>query len=335
MAAGNSLSTTDPGGKIHIAPNDLPVAVYLDSQLVYDLLAMLEDGFSHVSTIRTSASEADSKGSGLEGGVHLGANLVAVKMSARRRRDTQVRQESEVSAEKVHTPTSLFAKLRAILMGESLVHLLETNVDVSRIASGEFVEFKAILRKNPMVETFEAFKQLMEVAEAFQEISSSKATSGKRANKHGNGGGHHSGRDNTVKQISALMEALTLGNSLELVADLPDSPAVKAVLSAKSAYFNNQEAFEMVDGEFRVIGKVIRIVRPDVDEPINLLRKTKFARLSNTVLGQMVEPIAGIDKEVVDLPPLATSIPGPALQAIPIAIFVWRTVSSFKKSVVI
>ena len=321
MAAGKKLPATDHGDKGQIEASDLAVAVNLDNQFVYDLLAIFEDGFSHVSTIRTSASESDSKGSGLEGGVHLGASLVAVKMSARRGKDSQLRQESEVSTEKVHTPTSLFARLRTILKSESLVHLLGANIDVSGIETGEFVEFKAILHKNPLVETFEAFKQLMEFALAFEGTSSQKTSSGKQAARRGSGSGSHSNHRDTQRQVNAIIEALTLGDALDLVADFPEPPRIRAVLSAKIAYFNNQEAFEMVDGEFRVIGKVVRIVRPEVDQPINLLRKTKLSRLSNTSFDQVGGQLASIDKEVVDFPELVTSIRGPAFQVIPIAIF--------------
>ena len=50
---------------------DLCVPIYLNQQIVFDLLAVLEGGFSQLSTIKTSTIEAESQKSGIGASIGL------------------------------------------------------------------------------------------------------------------------------------------------------------------------------------------------------------------------------------------------------------------------
>ena len=50
--------------------SDLPIALYLNQRVTFDLLAVLEDGFAQMTTLQTSASNAEA--TGLEAGGQLG-----------------------------------------------------------------------------------------------------------------------------------------------------------------------------------------------------------------------------------------------------------------------
>ena len=50
--------------------SDLPIALYLNQRVTFDLLAVLEDGFTRMATIQTSSSNAET--TGLEAGAQLG-----------------------------------------------------------------------------------------------------------------------------------------------------------------------------------------------------------------------------------------------------------------------
>lgn len=95
----------------------------------------------------------------------------------------------------------------------------------------------------------------------------------------------------------------------------------RAVLPTKLDYFNDRNASEIIDGKFRVLGKVIRVVGDDSGEAINLLRKTVFGKLDHRVFDQLENIF--VDQEEVGLkfPELFAEIEVPALQVIPIAIF--------------
>ena len=68
-----------------------------------------------------------------------------------------------------------------------------------------------------------------------------------------------------------------------------DASPARAVLSTKPEYFGNEDASEIIDGEFRVLGKVIRSIATDSEQSINLLRKTSFGHIDNKIFDQLGE----------------------------------------------
>lgn len=100
-----------------------------------------------------------------------------------------------------------------------------------------------------------------------------------------------------------------------------DTPPAKAVLSTNLEYFNDQDASEIIDGEFLVLGKVVRVVGPDSGESINLLRKTDFGRLNSAMFDELGSAFADVEEAGVDLPKFVTEVKGPAIQITPVAIF--------------
>ncbi len=304
---------------------DLCIPIYLNQQVVFDLLAVLEDGFSRLSTLKTSTSESDTQKSGL--GASIGVSnvfaLLGVSFSAERGKEKGTQEQSEITQEKVHTPTSLFAKLRLKLREQNLLRSVKTQEEIGKLASGEFVEFKALLRKNPLVDTIEGFKQMMEIALLFTSGSNTSTTlkqiKGSKQPKVRN-------QDpNTIimQQMDGMLTALTQGNSIEIIGELLDISGVKSVLTARLDFFSEGNATEIIDGEFRVLGKVVRVVMPDSGESINLLRKTTLGRFGRKTLDQLSEGFdnSELEEAGINFPKLITEIEGPALQVIPIAIF--------------
>src|SRR4051812_32379429 len=75
----------------------------------------------------------------------------------------------------------------------------------------------------------------------------------------------------------------------------------------------------MVDGDFRVLGKVVRVVDSDSEESINLLRKTAFGSLNSDLFDELSRIVEKAEGKLY-LPDFATEIVGPAIQVMPIAI---------------
>jgi hypothetical protein len=298
-------------------PTDLSIPIYLNQQVVFDLLAVLDDGFSRLSTIKTSAGESETNkyGMGASIGVSNVFALLGISFSGDRGKEKGSQDQTEISQEKVHTPTSLFAKLRLKLQELKLLRSVDTSEALKELQSGEFVEFRAVLRKNPLVETIEGFKQLMEMALLFQSATpadNQPKQKGKQPQNPSNP---------VMKQMDGMLAALNQSNSVELIGELLDAPEVKSVLTARPDFFSQGGLAEIVDGEFRVLGKVIRVVMPDSDEPINLLRKTTFGRFDRKIFDQLSQALAGMEAAGLRSTELITEIEGPALLVIPIAIF--------------
>ena len=82
-----------------IQAHDLLVVQYLNERITFDLLATLEDGFSHLATIETQDSKSSETGTSLQGGV----NLLGVTLGGRRNDSSEGSRRDMVKEELVHT----------------------------------------------------------------------------------------------------------------------------------------------------------------------------------------------------------------------------------------
>ena len=299
-----------------IEPVDLCIPIYLNQQVVFDMLAVLDDGFARLSTIKISSGETEvskSGGSALIGVSNVFA-LLGVSFSGERGKEKGVQKKAEVSQEKVHTPTSLFVKLKLRLREKQLLRRVKSISDLNEVNSGEFVEFKAILRKNPLVDTIETIKTFMELATLFTEDDSSAHSKGKK-------GKPQNQNSAIMKQLNGMLTTLTQSSSIELIGELLELPGATSVITARPDYFNPSDLSEIIDGEFHVLGKVTRVIKDESDEPINLLRKTAFGRIDQRLFESLSEAMAGLDNVGVNMPEFVTRIESPALLVVPIAIY--------------
>lgn len=305
-----------------VKSTDLCVPIYLNQKVVFDLLAMLEDGFSQLHTVKTSTSESDAQKNSYGGSMGLSQFVAFLSVSLRgdRSSESSVQDQQEATAEKVHTPTSLFFKLRSLLQEGDLVKKVESLDDMDQLATGQIVELKALLRKNPLVDYIETFKNMLNLASlAPDEQVQNKGGKGRRS---GGSSSKVKAQDMPIyKEMDTVLTALTEHGSLELIGEMLDSPPARAVLSTNPEYFDDKSASEIIDGEFRVLGKVVKVVDSNSEESINLLRKTAFGRLPSEVFDEIGTAVADA-QEVINLPEFNTEIDGPAVQVIPIAIFV-------------
>ena len=78
--------------------SDFAVPVYLNQAVVFDLLAIIEDGMAHMSTIRTS----ESKKAGTEAGIG-GSNVFAL-LGVGLKGELENSDGREITQERVDTP---------------------------------------------------------------------------------------------------------------------------------------------------------------------------------------------------------------------------------------
>ncbi|MCZ7547041.1 MAG: hypothetical protein M5R40_27550 [Anaerolineae bacterium] len=71
----------------------------------------------------------------------------------------------EISEERVFTPTSLFTRLRETLIQRKLLQILGADYKIDALRQESFVEFTAVLQKNPLVEVIEAIIKMLELYE--------------------------------------------------------------------------------------------------------------------------------------------------------------------------
>jgi hypothetical protein len=84
-----------------------------NQQVVFDLPAILEDGFSHLSSVKASSAGSESQksnvGASLSGRV---LDIVGISLKGDHTKERDSQDQVEISKEKMLTPSSLFSKLR-------------------------------------------------------------------------------------------------------------------------------------------------------------------------------------------------------------------------------
>jgi len=296
-------------------PSDLPAALYLNQRIVFDTLASYEGGFSQLKEIQISSGTMDSKEHGGEAKLGTGNvfALLGISLGASGKKAKSETESQVVTEQRVHTPTSLFARLRQHLKANGILKEPTQASGLTDIAPGEFVEMKLVLRRSPLVATLTGFSRLIPLMTALE--SNDQASQGKA----GQGARKASGSSPVKKQIEALLEAVSSEGSEDLIGE--GVAGITVVLTAEPSYFVDPTLNDVIDGEFRVLGKVARVVS-DVDgQPISLLRKTPLGIFGDQVVKQFSDGFQELAQSGLSIPSLKTQIEGPAIQMIPIAIF--------------
>ena len=298
---------------------DLPITLYLNQRLTFDLLAMLQGGFSHLETVQTTSSGGTS--TKVSGEAQLGASnvfaLLGVKLSGQGSRDAAEDQSESTTRDFVHTPASLFAQLRKELQDLELIRYVSSSLDLTGIRPSEFVEFEATLRRSPLIDLLDSFAGLMPLMTLAD--AGTAQTSGQGGRRKGGKPSNSSPKQNEVstvmKQIDLVRTAVTSDGSQDLVAELG---SMRVVLTTDQDYFVDPSMNDTIDGTFRVFGKATRIIQDD-SEKINLLRKSALGRFGNIADG-FVQALGSIEDSGFS-GSTETEISGPTMQVIPIAIF--------------
>jgi len=294
--------------------SNLNIPIYLNQKVVFDMLAVIEDGFSQISSIQTSN---DNK-SGLKSeiGAELGASnifaLLGIKLKSSLQGEEMQAEKSTVTQEKVHTPASLFCKLRNQLNDAKIIKQITEANDLQSIKAGDFVEFSGKLQKNPLISLLEAIQKLGELAAVFNDNGQTKGKNNKINDDK-----------RIINQIKAMRDNLQDGNMIDLICDLNSSKGIKAVLPTYIDYFFNRNMNEIIDGEYRILGKVTKIViGDDESDHINLLRNTSFSLLQDQLMQQMMTKLKNSETAGIDIPEMIARISKPAILVIPISIFI-------------
>ena len=305
--------------KDKLAATDLPIALYLNQRLTFDLLAMLQGGFSQFVTVQTASS--GGKETKVSGEAQLGASNVfaflGMRLSGQGSRQTEEKQSESTKQEIVHTPASLFAQLRRELYERNLVRCVTPLSNLYEVHPGEFVEFEATLRRNPLTDILDSFSQLVPLVKMASIGTAQTENQGSRQSGRKSGSGQRKQDEFSVvrSQIDLLRSAITTEGSQDLIAEVG---TMKVVLTTEQDFFIDPSMNDTIDGTFRVFGKATRVIS-DSNDKISLLRRTALGRFGNIAdsLGEAFESLqdTGFSGSV------DTEIFGPTMQIMPIAIF--------------
>ena len=288
----------------------LPMTLYLNQRMTFDLLATLEGGFSNFATVQTTSSGETT--TELSGAAQLGiSNVFAflrMQFGGHGSRMAGQMQSESTTENIVHTPVSLFARLRKELKDRELVRNMSISFNIDELRPSDFVEFEATLRRHQMMVQLSAFGDLNPLMGALEESSNRKSS--RKGNQS------ESAASPTLKQVKSLLNALTSGESRDLVSRIGET---NVVITTERQYFNDPTMNDIIDGTFRVFGKAIRVIPKGDDATLSLLRKAPLGQFTGIRLA-IAEAMSQFETQGHSEDP-TTEIPGPAIQVIPIAIF--------------
>lgn len=293
---------------------ELIISVYLNQRIVFDLIAMLQDGMSTVTRVSSSETNKDSDTQRYGAAFGLSqalSSLLKIDVSGDRAKLKEGVKDIQKSEERVHTPSSLFQKLRSELKAKEIIKVVDSKYQPK---SGDWVEFSTTLKRNPLTQVINTFTGLIDMATAFEEQPQQKNRKHLLQNKSQNE------TDKIKTQLNKFSEEIKVGNTIDMVSDSLTSKH-RAVVTLEKEYLNDPTMADLVDGNFTVIGKVIRAIN-DSQQSVNLLRKGVVGSINSQTLQILFTALSAPAVTAnIDLPTIEWEIQGPVIHVIPIAIF--------------
>lgn len=193
---------------------------------------------------------------------------------------------------------------------ELLTSVSDTELHINKIEAGDFIEVSGELMKNSMVNILEKAIDVFRMADIFSdkpELGSKKQHTIKCSQDA-----------KLVKQLKMFLDELKVTGTIDFIMKNFDNTIV---LSAQEQYLQNDNISELLGGNFKVLGKIIKVCK-EKDDSINLLRKTTLDVLGDEELNAFTAEFQSEDLENFNLPALEVIIESPAVIVIPIAIYV-------------
>lgn len=288
--------------------HSLEIPLYLNQKIVFDLLASINDGFTQVTKLKTASAAESNLGGMIEadlGNKNIFA-LLGVKLKGKIDINHSREHNKEQEQEKIHTPSSLFNNLKGQLFKEKLVKRIEGKID--NIQPGEFIEISGILKINPLIRMMENMTRVLELATVMQNDGTGKKAKQKNLEDK-----------KTITQMEAFTNSLKANGMVDMICEMNEMNGIKAVLPVYMDYFFNGNSSEIVDGKFKILGKVAKVC--DQDEKIDLLRNTSLSIFKESLLEEMLSGFNADSNHDMNIGALETNVQGPALLIIPIAIY--------------
>jgi hypothetical protein len=325
---------------------DLIIPIYVDTNSLLDLLASIEGGFSTVEKITTQSAEMKgidrsvSAETGTEFGIPNILSILKLNIGYGAKWGKSDESRSERETERYHTYGSLFFRLREYLDSNDLIKRLDVNgTQWENLRPSDFVEIHGIFRPNPLANSLGILNRLVGIGQVFasvsnvpkakeqpkRQLSDQEREQQRAARKLAEAEGEKTRESlKQMEQISKFLQGtlhdLESEEIRKFVVDVVSSNECKAVILLAIPYLRDKTMTEISHREFKLLGKVVRKIDNDSSEHIDLLLGTGLGGIGKEMQSQLVglfENMPGMS-----LPDVQTEISGPALEVIPIAIYV-------------
>lgn len=302
--------------------------IYLDTSMLLSFLAALQNGvtlqreITETSESHTGKSvEASVQGNttevlqvlGLKLGIDGDGTLESSKGS-----DTQSRFVMQ------HSFASLFNVLLSTLKSEKLVTGLTNKKSLSGISPGDIVEFEAAIHDNPTDVLIRTLNTWVQMKPLFLPDQNGKSHAAKRRQNRPAQDPSSIEMQETFKLLELLINLLNNDMTASTLTDLvgkSEKPRFHSIIAVDRDHFTDTSRASIVDGKYKVLGKVIS-VEESPEQSISLGRRGTILRMVENADESSFTDL--FDAVLLVLPDQisALSVQGPYLQILPIAIYV-------------
>ena len=284
-----------------VKKENLTIPVYLDEQIVMDLIATIDDGFSEFYTIETTKN----KGIGTEvnaNGQGKVLKLFKAKMDLSHSRENTNGTKKQES--KVQTVVSMFHNLKQYLNQNDFIE--KNNKEFK---NGDFIELQGEFSINPLIDLLNTFSNFFEMSGVINKAANTSKAKNKRTEAL---------KDVQIEsQIKGLIKVFETDGKIDVICHSGDKTFI---IPSKKEFFTDGKGDVIRTGNFRMLGKIVKICSEK--ENISLLRDTKIGKIKSSILDTAIESFNNPEiKNVVDFEPVVTNYDN-AILVYPIAIYI-------------
>jgi len=310
--------------------NDLVIPIYLDIQALLDLLASIEDGFRMVETTTTRVTDSKNTGVSGEGGFGI-TNILSifkVDLKASGKIETGNEGEEIKQGERYHTYGSLMNQLRKSIIEMGLLKHIEDEESWNELEGSEFIEMKGKFVPNPLSYNLSTFKRLFDIAEIGMDLPTNQEVfdglnknQRKRKEKEIKEEQKKSKKESETYKglIENILTDIDSENFQTYIIEVDGFKGYKIVADLFKEYIRDRSGTELIYGEFKILGKVVRRIKND--ESFNLLRGSALG-LNEEFILEIGNSLISLEEQGFEIQNTFTRVEAPAIQVIPIAIYI-------------
>jgi len=316
---------------------DFILPIYIDTNALLDLLASIEGGFSVVEKITTQSSETRSTNRGVraDAGTEFGIPnvLSMLKVNLGYSSDWKKgREDGQVAeTEKYHTYGSLFFRLREFLDANELIKRVDDSESWSNVRPTDFVEISGVFRPNPLANSLEIIDKLIGIIQLVDTdtFTSNTGTARKRTPEEKKRAQEAKRKAQAqfkqMEEIRKFLKGISSDIQSEnirvfVVESNSSTLEFRSVVLLYLNYLRDPTMTEISYKEYHLLGKVVRKIEEDSSDTVDLLLGTGLGGIGKSTLQELFGAFAQMPG--MNLPEIETEIAGPALEVVPIAIYV-------------
>jgi hypothetical protein len=330
------------GSETQLHEDDLIIPIYIDTNALLDIVASIEGGFSIVDKItsHTANSKSSDQSANISGGTEFGIpnflSLIKVNLGGAFSWNQKNENAEEHTSERYHTYGSLFQRLlhafktQRIKTHQTLFQSFDgTSTSWNTIKPHTFIELQGKFLPNPLTESMGMISGLLNFMNLFTNPASGGTKNPNRKPQIVQPQNALVPVDSaTIQQmkqakdlIQGMLDELEQQDIRTVIVDIQSNTSqYKVVASLFTEYLRDKTLSELLYKDYKLFGKVVGKLE-NAASSINLLQGTSLRGIDDQSITQMLSAFS-MSGSGLNLPTAETKISGPALQIVPIAIYV-------------